>query len=179
MVCREQHFCLTPLSRRLLQTPKDHLNQHWNLLIAEQFWGTPKNLSLYQIMLMQSMWYFTDGLTDSNKVVPAESRWCTFASPWGSWALRLDERGQCGYRARGNMWGLRCSKPFSHAARAGPQSTANSRRCHICPVTSRRRRKTMQGDSQHTGKGAAVGRSILHPAPLSIAFGHTHDPNVW
>lgn len=72
-------------------------------------------------MLVQQMCYFINRLTDS-KLFLQKSRSCTFASPQGSWALQFGERAQCSCHASINVQGFRCSKPFSHGARAGPKA---------------------------------------------------------
>lgn len=123
------------------------------LVHSREIKGYPKNL----ILLMQPTWCFIDGSADwirwikliQKKFFLQRSRWCTFTSPQESWILWFGERGQCSCCARRNVWGLRCRKPFSHTARAGPQRGPSLRRCYSRPITSRKRRKIMQGDPQY------------------------------
>ena len=78
------NFCLTPFSRTLLQTLKDHLNQHWDLLIAEQFWVTPKTWAYIRLCWCSQCGILLMGQLIQTKLLLQRSRRCTFAPHEGA-----------------------------------------------------------------------------------------------
>lgn len=113
---------------------------------------------------LNQLWNFLQG-----------SKWCTFGS------VCFGEMGQCCCCAREKGQGLRCSKPFPQAARAG---TRNIPRGDATPAPPHPEGedKNPQSNPNPYGHPGATGEQqewFLSPCSLSIAFGHTQDPSAW